>query len=84
MQPENKQLIDNVRNAIAEVLQVNLEEITPQITFGDIPQWDSMGHMEVMLALEQRFGVPVNADTIGELVSFEKIVEHIAQSDNAK
>ncbi|MEK6256766.1 MAG: acyl carrier protein [Chloroflexota bacterium] len=83
MQPENKELIDNVRQAIAEVLEVNIDEITPEITFGDIPQWDSMGHMEVMLALEQRFGVAVNADTIGELVSLAKIVEHIAKNDNA-
>lgn len=83
MQSENNELIDKIRSVIAEVLQVNLDEITQDITFGDIPQWDSMGHMEVLLALEERFGVVVNADTIGELVSLVKIVEHIAQNKNA-
>ena len=83
MQPENKALIDKVRNVNAEVLQANIEEITSETTFGDIPQWDSMGHMEVMLALEERFGVAVNADTIGELVSLAKIVERITQDENA-
>lgn len=84
MQSDNTELIDKIRHAIAEVLQVSLDEITSEITFGDIPQWDSMGHMEVMLALEERFGVAVNADTIGELVSLEKIVEHISKAENGK
>ena len=83
METTNTELRDKVRNVIAEVLRVPLEEIAPEITFGDIPQWDSMGHMEVMLALEESFGVAVNADTIGELVNLPVIVKHITQNENA-
>ena len=82
MHTTNTELLEKVRIVIAEVLQVSIEEITSETTFGDIPQWDSMGHMEVMLALEEDFGVAVTADTIGELVSLPVIVEHIAQNEN--
>lgn len=83
MQPKNKELFDKVSTVIAEVLKINIDEITPETTFGDFPQWDSMGHMEVMLVLEERFGVAVNADSISELVSLTKIIENIAQNENA-
>jgi len=79
----NVDLLDKVRAVIAGILQVPIEEITPEITFGDIPQWDSMGHMEVLLALEENFGVAVNAETISELVSLPLIIEHITQNKNA-
>ena len=82
MDTSKTELLDKVRNMIAEVLEVPLEEIGTGITFGDIPQWDSMGHMEVMLALEEGFGVAVNAYTIGELVNLKVIVEHIAQNEH--
>lgn len=80
MDTSKTELLDKIRKVIAEVLNVSLEEIVPGFSFGDIPQWDSMGHMEVMLALEEGFGVAVNADTIGELVSLPIIVEHISKS----
>ncbi len=58
---------------VSTALQVPLEEITPELSFGDIPQWDSMGHMELMMRLEEQFGVEINADTIGELISINAI-----------
>jgi acyl carrier protein len=70
-------LSQKVRAALADALQLPQEEITPDLAFGDLPQWDSMGHMEVMMRLEERFGVEINADTIGQLVSFPAITAYV-------
>jgi acyl carrier protein len=72
-------LIDRVRSLLAEVLSVPLEEIPPDLAFGDLPQWDSMGHMNVMISLEERFGVEVSAETISELVSISAICGYLAE-----
>ena len=69
-----------VQALLAEALQVPVEQITPDLTFGGIRQWDSMGHMEVMLRLEARYGVEVTADTIATLVSVPAICEFLAIS----
>lgn len=82
MQNINTELLDKIRTVIAEVLQVSIDEITPDITFGDIPQWDSLGHMEILLALEESFAIAVTAETISDLVSLPMIVEHIATNQN--
>ncbi|MDH3943181.1 MAG: acyl carrier protein [Anaerolineae bacterium] len=83
MQSTHPELLQNVRDVIAKILNVPLADVPAEMAFGDIPQWDSMGHMEVMLALEENFSVPVNADTIGELVSVPLIVEYISQNTHA-
>jgi citrate synthase len=68
-----------VQALLAEAFQAPVEQITPALAFGGIPQWDSMGHMEVMLRLEARFGVEVSADTIASLTSVPAICEYLAK-----
>jgi acyl carrier protein len=65
--------VERVRLLLADILQVPVEDITEELAFGDLPQWDSMGHMDVMMSLEESFGVEVSTDTIGELVSVPAI-----------
>ena len=78
MEGSKLKLQEKVRSILAEVLNVGLAEISPETAFGDLPQWDSMGHMEVMIVLEANFGVDINADTISTLVSVPTICEHIS------
>jgi acyl carrier protein len=75
----NTELLNKVRTVLAQALNVEIADISPETAFGDLPQWDSMGHMEVMILLEEKFGVEINADTISELVSVQAIYEHVAE-----
>jgi acyl carrier protein len=68
-----------VQAVLAETLKVPIEQAPTTLAFGDLPQWDSMGHMEVMMRLEQEFGIEINADTIASLISIPAICEHVAK-----
>ena len=70
-------LFPQVQSLFAEAMQVPPDLITPDLAFGDLPQWDSLGHMEVMLRLEERFGIAVDTDTIAELVSIPQICAYL-------
>ena len=70
-------LTEQVQVVLQEALRVDAGDIGPQTEFGDLPQWDSMGHMEVMVALEKAFGVEITAVTITELVSITAICTYI-------
>ena len=70
-------LVNRVQTALVEALRVPPAEVSPELAFGDLPQWDSMGHMEVMMALEAAFGVEINADTIAALVSIPEICTYL-------
>jgi acyl carrier protein len=69
-----------IQMLIAEALQVPVDQVVPTLAFGDIPQWDSMGHMEIIMLLEVQFGVEINADTIAQLTSVPAICEVLARS----
>ena len=70
---ETSILTQRVRSLLAEAIQVPGEMVTPDLSFGDLPQWDSLGHMEVMLRLEEEFGVAIDAETIAQLISIPEI-----------
>lgn len=83
MEQTNSALFSTVQPVLAAALKVDAVEITPALQFGDLPQWDSMGHMEVMVSLEAQLGVEINADTITALTSVAAICEHLAQNGHA-
>ena len=79
---QRMQLNESIRAVIIEALQVPAEQVTADLAFGDLPQWDSMGHMEVMMSLESQFGVDITADTIANLTSIPAICSYIDGGDN--
>jgi len=77
---ESLSQLENVRTLLAEALQVPMDTVRPDLRFGDLPQWDSMGHMEIMMQLEMQMGIEVNADTISMLISIPAICDHLAKN----
>jgi acyl carrier protein len=75
--------IPDIQTLVAEALQIPAGEATPDLAFGDLPQWDSMGHMEVMLLLEERYAVEINADTIASLTSIPRIDAYLKEQHHA-
>jgi acyl carrier protein len=82
MTHENDQLPGQVQTLLAEVFEVPAEQVTSALEFGDLPQWDSLGHMDLMMRLEERFGVEISTDTIAELVSVPAICDYIQTSNH--
>ncbi len=80
---QNNPLTSQVQAVLSTALQVPAELVTPGLAFGDLPQWDSMGHMEVMMALENRFGIEISADTIAALTSMPAICAYLQENGHA-
>jgi acyl carrier protein len=66
-----------IQALMAEVFAVSPEEIIADLQFGDLPQWDSLGHMDLMMRLEEEFGLEMTADRIAELISVPSILAHL-------
>ena len=73
----NPSLTAQVQALLAQAIQAPLELVTADLAFGDLPQWDSLGHMEVMLRLEEQYGVAIDADVIAQLVSVAEICKYL-------
>jgi acyl carrier protein len=70
-------ITERIQSLLAQVFHVPIEEIKPDLAVGDLPQWDSMGHMDVMLSLEEHFYLQIDTETISELTSIPAIREHL-------
>ncbi|OAN49308.1 hypothetical protein A6A04_04120 [Paramagnetospirillum marisnigri] len=63
------------RDLIATALECDPDSLSDESGLGSHPQWDSMGHMAVMLALEAHYGVAISDATIRAYASFPSIRE---------
>lgn len=66
-------LADRIRQVMAAVFEMNPAEIGDDATPGQIARWDSLRHMNLVLALEEEFGVRFPEDQLEQLVSFQLI-----------
>ena len=62
--------IEKYKQAFDETFMVDEEKLS-DLKYQDIPEWDSVGHMALMAALEENFQIELDIDDIIEFSSFE-------------
>lgn len=72
-------MLSRVQQVVSDVLQIPLAEVTPQTSPDTVETWDSIQHLNLVLALEQEFGVEFSPEEIEELLSVELIVALVAE-----
>ncbi len=72
---------EQLQLVLSEAFQKPAHEITPELTQQDIPAWDSEGHLELIMAIEQAFGVEfelVEATTLRSVKAIEEALRRHA------
>lgn len=72
--------MDSLTKLIASVLGIPSEEVNDELSFESIPEWDSLNHVNLMLALEADYGTEIDEDTMVELSSVAAIRAFVSQS----
>jgi acyl carrier protein len=62
-----------IKLVMTEVFGVPIEEISINSSSQNIQNWDSLKHMNLIIALEEEFEVSFDEDDIPEIQSFMKI-----------
>ena len=68
---------DQIREIIAATLKINPERISETSTSEDLPEWDSLAHVNLMMAIEQTFDIDLEIDDFPELVSVSAIISYL-------
>lgn len=55
---------NGARELVAQALERPLDEIGEEGVLGEVPGWDSLGHMRIVLSLEDRLNRPLAASEI--------------------
>ena len=59
--------------SMAAVFDMNEEDIPDNATPGQIEKWDSLKHMNLIVALEEEFSIRFRDEQLEELISIELI-----------
>ncbi|HMO46582.1 MAG TPA: acyl carrier protein [Rubrivivax sp.] len=66
-----------LQTTIAETLKIPPASITPETRDEDVPAWDSLGHVKLIMAIEQAFDLYIEVDDFGELKSVPAILGYL-------
>lgn len=80
------ELAGRVQRVVADVFSLSPEEVSPQSSPETIQLWDSVGHLNLALALEQEFKVYFSPEQMQEMTSVAsimRILQTAAMEDDA-
>jgi acyl carrier protein len=67
--------IDIYRTIFIESLDINKKDFSENLKYNDIPEWDSIGHMTLMSAIEEKFNITLETDDVVDFDSYKKGIE---------
>lgn len=66
--------LEKLTKIFSETFEIS-EEKTKGLQYQGIEQWDSVGHMTLIAAIEDEFNIQLDTDDIIDMSSFEKAIE---------
>lgn len=72
-------VLDSLRELIALAFDVPRETVTQQTVQADIPAWDSVGHLNLMLMFEDQFKVHLDVSDMVKLTSVEAMLNRLTK-----
>jgi acyl carrier protein len=70
---------DRIKSVMAVVFEMDANAIQDDAVPGGIEQWDSIRHMNLIVALEEEFEIRFTDDEITDLLSFKLIESIVSQ-----
>lgn len=74
---------EEARQIITECTSIAKDDITVDLAAGDLPGWDSLGHMRIILALETRIGRELTTDEIISIRTVRELSEFLSPGNRA-
>ena len=62
-----------LKQVMATLLTVDITAIDSEVSMDTIPNWDSLRHMNLVLALEEEFKVSIPDEDAGNITSYKLI-----------
>ncbi|MEL7590885.1 MAG: acyl carrier protein [Anaerolineaceae bacterium] len=71
------EIIDRLQTLFITVFDNDSIQITPQLTADDVDEWDSLSHINLMIAIELEFGIEFNPSEIQSFANVGELVTSI-------
>jgi len=77
-----QELYGAVSPIAVQVLQI--PQFDNSVTMNSTPEWDSLSHVQLLSAIEKKFGIEISADEAFKLTSADKLVRYLHETLKGK
>jgi len=78
----DKEIFSKLLAIFREVFDDELLNITEEMGYGDLEEWDSLTHIRILLSVEKEFKFKFDIEDIGKLVTVGDIIRYIKENVN--
>ena len=71
------EIMKSLEKIVAEIVEADEVSLAPETTADDVPGWDSVAHVNILVAVESTFGVRFDAGEISDLSSVGVLVDMV-------
>lgn len=68
---------NDIRKIMSATWGLAADDISPDVEFNQIVQWDSLGHVSLLIALEKEYNIAIDFEMLTKLVSIPAILQCI-------
>ncbi len=68
-----------VYKVFAEVFKIPVEEIKKDMTSADVEEWDSLGQLNLIIAVENKFGIKFEVEDIFNITTVDSIIKIVSK-----
>lgn len=72
---------DKLINVFCNALEIDKSQVSEELTYQGIPEWDSISHMMLINEMESAFTIEIQPEHILEINSFGKAKTILSQYD---
>ena len=81
---ENKEILEDVQSIFREITDNLSTVLTPATIADDIEEWDSLVHVQLLVAIEEKYNISFSADQIGTFVNVGQMCDAIEAAVSKK
>jgi len=74
---------DSINDLVAATLGIPVQSVSDDLAFSEVAQWDSLNHVNLMLALEAALRTEIDEDLMVQLTSVRAIRAFAARHSQA-
>jgi len=78
----HEEIVNKINAALAEDFEVDQESITPDASMKEILDLDSLDYVDLIVLLEQHFGLKVKGSEFADIKTFEDFYQYILKHTN--
>lgn len=79
----NQEIFERVKKIVVEQLEVEPDQVTPEATFANDLNADSLDTVELVMALEEEFDIEIPDEAAEQIDTVQKAVDHISSKVEA-